>query len=210
MQAALEEYQSRIINLKSYLSHDNEYISPSSDFSKSLDKDTSELESVAFKKQSDLFTTEPYRKKLHFISYRLQSNLKAINNRLADKPTKTPQAAYHHVSDFLQDLYLIRDSLISHNDVDIANRDLEVMFLARLAGLVGLNDKDEFFCNIQISPLFETIEDLKHIKEVLTNLFKNPIYKALLTASGNLQEVMLGYSDSCKGIRYGHYWFIKS
>ena len=79
-----------------------------------------------------------------------------------------------------------------------ASHVLEVMFLARLAGLVGLDNKDQFYCNLQISPLFETIEDLKHISTVLVNLFENDTYMSLLKASGNLQEVMLGYSDSCK------------
>jgi phosphoenolpyruvate carboxylase len=32
----------------------------------------------------------------------------------------------------------------------------------------------------------------------MSALFDNPTYAALLKASGNLQEVMLGYSDSCK------------
>ena len=32
----------------------------------------------------------------------------------------------------------------------------------------------------------------------MTTLFDDPTYAALLQASGNLQEVMLGYSDSCK------------
>jgi phosphoenolpyruvate carboxylase len=79
-----------------------------------------------------------------------------------------------------------------------ASHVLEVMFLARLAGIVGTDADGKPFCNIQISPLFETIEDLRHISEVLTNLFENPVYMELLKASGNLQEVMLGYSDSCK------------
>jgi phosphoenolpyruvate carboxylase len=72
-----------------------------------------------------------------------------------------------------------------------------VMLLARLAGLAGKLG-DEWFCDIRVSPLFETIDDLAHIQAVMGTLFDNPTYGALLKASGNQQEVMLGYSDSCK------------
>ncbi len=78
-----------------------------------------------------------------------------------------------------------------------ASHVLEVMLLATLVGLAGKN-KDGWFCKIRISPLFETIEDLNHIELVLSRLFDDKIYKTLLSASGNMQEVMLGYSDSCK------------
>ncbi len=78
-----------------------------------------------------------------------------------------------------------------------ASHVLEVMLLATLVGLAGKNN-GEWFCKIRISPLFETIEDLNHIESVLAKLFDDKTYKTLLSASGNLQEVMLGYSDSCK------------
>ena len=78
-----------------------------------------------------------------------------------------------------------------------ASHVLEVMLLATLVGLAGKNS-DGWFCKIRISPLFETIEDLNHIESVLTRLFDDETYKSLLIASGNMQEVMLGYSDSCK------------
>jgi len=78
-----------------------------------------------------------------------------------------------------------------------ASHIMEVMWLSSLVGLAGFRD-DECFCHIEISPLFETIEDLEHIESVLGNLFDDPVYKQLLHASGNHQEVMLGYSDSCK------------
>lgn len=78
-----------------------------------------------------------------------------------------------------------------------ASHILEVMLLARFAGLVG-QDEQGWFCHIRIAPLFETIEDLAHIEPVMTALFDNPAYRSLLKASGNRQEVMLGYSDSCK------------
>ncbi|RVU84022.1 phosphoenolpyruvate carboxylase [Leucothrix sargassi] len=79
-----------------------------------------------------------------------------------------------------------------------ASHIMEVMFLARLAGLAGKDSDGKYFADIQISPLFETIEDLQHIAIVLDKLLANPTYKALLDVSGNMQEVMLGYSDSCK------------
>jgi phosphoenolpyruvate carboxylase len=78
-----------------------------------------------------------------------------------------------------------------------ASHVMEVMLLARLAGLVGVNNQG-WFCTLQVSPLFETIEDLSHIDQVMSTLFDDPTYLALLRASGNQQEVMLGYSDSCK------------
>ncbi len=78
-----------------------------------------------------------------------------------------------------------------------ASHVLEVMWLASLCGLAGKRD-GEWFCHIEISPLFETIEDLTHIEEVMTRLLDEPVYVALLKASGNRQEIMLGYSDSCK------------
>lgn len=78
-----------------------------------------------------------------------------------------------------------------------ASHVMEVMLLARLAGLAG-KDRSGWFCDLQVSPLFETIEDLGHIDLVMGTLFDHPTYSALLKASGNQQEVMLGYSDSCK------------
>ena len=78
-----------------------------------------------------------------------------------------------------------------------ASHVLEVLLLARLAGLVG-KDRRGWFCTLRVSPLFETIEDLGRIDSILTDLFDHPTYIALLKASGNHQEVMLGYSDSCK------------
>ncbi len=78
-----------------------------------------------------------------------------------------------------------------------ASHVMEVMLLARLAGLAG-KEADGWFCNIHISPLFETIDDLSRIDAVMRTLFDNPMYAELLKASGNTQEVMLGYSDSCK------------
>ena len=78
-----------------------------------------------------------------------------------------------------------------------ASHVMEVMFLAHLAGLVDCRG-EQWRCDIEISPLFETIEDLAHIEIVMERLLDNPTYRRLLSCSGDIQEVMLGYSDSCK------------
>src|SRR5262245_22968891 len=51
---------------------------------------------------------------------------------------------------------------------------------------------------IAVSPLFETIEDLRRAPEIMRRLFEHPVYRRRLAAHGNLQEVMIGYSDSSK------------
>jgi phosphoenolpyruvate carboxylase len=78
-----------------------------------------------------------------------------------------------------------------------ASHILEVMLLAAQNGLTG-RIGGQWFCHIGVSPLFETINDLNHIDSVLKTLFAQPAYRELLNASGQRQEIMLGYSDSCK------------
>ncbi len=78
-----------------------------------------------------------------------------------------------------------------------ASHVMEVMYLAFIAGLAG-RQEGEFFCQLEIAPLFETIEDLGHIDAVLDRLLGNEVYRQLLAQTGGCQEVMLGYSDSCK------------
>jgi phosphoenolpyruvate carboxylase len=51
---------------------------------------------------------------------------------------------------------------------------------------------------VGISPLFETIDDLHNGATVLHAMLGLPIYRALVAARGESQEVMLGYSDSNK------------
>ena len=78
-----------------------------------------------------------------------------------------------------------------------ASHILEVMYLAWLTGLAG-REANAWFCRIRLSPLFETIGDLKRIEDVLTQLLGNSTYRALLNCACKCQEIMLGYSDSCK------------
>ncbi|TFV68518.1 phosphoenolpyruvate carboxylase [Blastococcus sp. CT_GayMR20] len=52
--------------------------------------------------------------------------------------------------------------------------------------------------SVGISPLFETIDDLKAAGTTLSAMLDQPLYRALLASRGDVQEVMLGYSDSNK------------
>jgi phosphoenolpyruvate carboxylase len=78
-----------------------------------------------------------------------------------------------------------------------ASNIMEVLLLAAQSGLAG-RAAGHWFCHLGISPLFETITDLEHIEPVLNTLLETPVYSELLKASGERQEIMLGYSDSCK------------
>lgn len=66
---------------------------------------------------------------------------------------------------------------------------LAMLLLAREVGI----DKD-----IDLVPLFETIDDLQAAPAVMRVLFANPEYRKQLAARGNRQQIMIGYSDSGK------------
>jgi len=75
---------------------------------------------------------------------------------------------------------------------------LEVLVLAKEAGLFMPEQDGTVRCDIQPVPLFETIDDLHAAQSIMRRLFSLPLYRAGLEAHGRLQEIMLGYSDSNK------------
>ena len=312
MREVLREYIQQVEALRSLLTHSIRLCQPNDPLIRSLEEDGGRF-GLRLGDDPERFDNEPYRRKFYIMRHRLRQNLYHVTG-LIEHPGTTGRDrhpdAYGSEDEFLQDLYLIRDSLITHGDANVAERELqdlirlvetfgfylvrldirqestrhteavaelcralpgspdyraldeggrmallartleqgqrldldhdalstetretlavfdtmhrmrgessprafgnyvismthtashimEVMWLAHCAGLAG-RDGDGWFCDIRISPLFETIEDLSHVDDVLPRLLDDPVYKALLTASGNLQEVMLGYSDSCK------------
>ena len=73
---------------------------------------------------------------------------------------------------------------------------LEVALLLKEAGLLVPGQEPRSAVNV--IPLFETIEDLRACGGIMHDLFSLPYYRQLLESRGDLQEVMLGYSDSNK------------
>ncbi len=307
-QEILGEYSRQVHQLSQELTHSSRWCKPSDAFMQSLQYDESKG-IKAFDETRDRFEEEIYRRKLYYMRYRLHKNLDTVKKRLAGHDVIASEHCYQNCKQFIDDLRLIYDSLVQHDDSRAANgklKDLirlaetfgfymlnldirqestrhsdavheildltgianyhalpeqtrllfladqissglkpdihesalsaatletlqvfqvmqemrqeistqafgsyvismthtashimEVMFLAYICGLVG-HIRGEYFCHIAVSPLFETIEDLSHIDDVLGQLLNNSLYKKLLQTSGNTQEVMLGYSDSCK------------
>jgi phosphoenolpyruvate carboxylase len=72
---------------------------------------------------------------------------------------------------------------------------LEVALLIKEAGLLRPRDGT---LDVNIVPLFETIEDLRNCGRVMGDLLALPPYTRLLEGRGRSHEVMLGYSDSNK------------
>jgi phosphoenolpyruvate carboxylase len=73
---------------------------------------------------------------------------------------------------------------------------LEVALLLKEVGLITPGQEPQSAVNI--IPLFETIKDLRACGEIMDQLFSLPYYRQLLESRGEIQEVMLGYSDSNK------------
>ncbi|MBS1915193.1 MAG: phosphoenolpyruvate carboxylase [Bacteroidetes bacterium] len=65
-------------------------------------------------------------------------------------------------------------------------------------GLFLLSGWKKEHLDIDIVPLFETVDDLQHAAGVMKELYANKIYKSHLKRRSNKQTIMLGFSDGTK------------
>ncbi|OOZ14972.1 phosphoenolpyruvate carboxylase [Solemya velum gill symbiont] len=303
------EYMQHIDELIGELTHSRIFCLPSDAFEVSLERDE-KICAGELLEETKRFPVEPYRRKLYLMNFRLRATLHQVNGRLNGTCDIGTASAVPYTNEklFIDDLMIMRQSLIEHGDVAASNAGLrklimlvksfgfylahldirqesaihsaavseiltlakvtdsyetaseterleilgkalesgitinpkqlseasrgvievfeviaelrdtvspqsigqyvismtheashimEVVLLGSLYGLAG-NDENGLFCHLEVSPLFETIDDLERSTKILDLLFKDRVYAELLKSGGHRQEVMLGYSDSAK------------
>jgi phosphoenolpyruvate carboxylase len=90
----------------------------------------------------------------------------------------------------------LRHYIISHTE-DVSDL-LEVLLLQKETGLMHGTLDDGAVCQLIVSPLFETIGDLRNAEPIMRDYYALPGIADLIKRSGREQDVMLGYSDSNK------------
>ena len=90
------------------------------------------------------------------------------------------------------------DSIVESYIVSMTQGPDDILAPAVLAREVGLVDLSRGIARIGFVPLFETIDDLRAITEIMDALLTDPGYRRIVELRGNIQEVMVGYSDSNK------------
>ena len=111
------------------------------------------------------------------------------------------------VSDTLASLAVVREfsrtlgaDVFGSYVISMTHSVSDVLALLWLMRVTGVHEPgQETPPPLAIAPLFETVADLEHIEPVLDALLAHPAYRDFLAAGTRMrQEVMLGYSDSCK------------
>ncbi|WP_294300453.1 phosphoenolpyruvate carboxylase [uncultured Chryseobacterium sp.] len=90
-----------------------------------------------------------------------------------------------------------KNGLRGMNRYIISNSDAvkDVMNVYAFFKVCGYGEEE---INIDIVPLFETMEGLANAEKVMQELYRNPVYQKHLQKRGNQQTIMLGFSDGTK------------
>ena len=129
---------------------------------------------------------------------------------LAEISSPRPLASLHlsYPDETMAELAILRAAADGHRDygsacvphyvISKADGVSDILEVAVLLKEVGLLRPQDGHLDVDIVPLFETIGDLQRCGDIMDKLFARPEYRRLLASRGNVQEVMLGYSDSNK------------
>jgi phosphoenolpyruvate carboxylase len=100
---------------------------------------------------------------------------------------------------------VIRESMDRYGDgvidtciVSLTRGAADVLAAVVAARESGLVDVPRGIARLSFVPLLETVHELEEADRILGDLLSTPSYRALVAARGDVQEVMLGYSDSNK------------
>ena len=135
------------------------------------------------------------------------SSSEVINKELLAEKVADPKGLDEAASKCLNTFMAI-DELITQYGAEViesyiismtksANDVMAAVLIGKLTGLVSLTDKKPF-AKIGFVPLLETVAELRAADKILDELLSNPSYRKIVKLRGDLQEVMLGYSDSNK------------
>ncbi|KAF0814564.1 Phosphoenolpyruvate carboxylase [Andreprevotia sp. IGB-42] len=123
------------------------------------------------------------------------------------RPLICPYVEYSELTQKEIDIYRAAEAMQSRYGEDvlpnyiISNCEsvsdiLEVAVLMNEVGLIQLSPV--VVAKINVIPLFETIPDLRGASKIMSELFAIPQWRQIVNGRANVQEVMLGYSDSNK------------
>lgn len=118
------------------------------------------------------------------------------------RPETLPDLQDAILSDTLNTVQAIKD-IQQFNGTDGCNRYIisqcnSALNAMEVYGLFLLSGWEKEKMNVDIVPLFETIDDLRHAAEVMRTLYTHPVYQQHLKRRGNQQTIMLGFSDGTK------------
>ncbi|MCR6719763.1 MAG: phosphoenolpyruvate carboxylase [Chitinophagaceae bacterium] len=104
--------------------------------------------------------------------------------------------------DTIRSIHAVR-SIQTYNGVDGCNRYIisqccSALNAIEVLGLFLLGGWKKEELNIDIVPLFETIDDLKESGAIMRKLYSHPEYRTHLQRRNNRQTIMLGFSDGTK------------
>ncbi|MGH0037968.1 MAG: phosphoenolpyruvate carboxylase [Myxococcota bacterium] len=120
--------------------------------------------------------------------------LSGLNTRVSEEATRV--ARLFTVLRESMDRY--GDGIVETCIVSMTRSAADVLAAVLAARESGLVDVGQGIARLSFAPLLETIDELQAADRIFDELLSTPSYRKLVSLRGDVQEVMLGYSDSNK------------